>query len=514
MSRVRNALEFLQRYHQARDRYESVHRPRIEAARARYDQDINIPDDDDDLLEAQLREYFVDALLAALNWQLDAGGEDGLPSLIPEAQIRSSKSGNTRFLDYLGSNGGGDDPLLIVETKRPNSLLPKRKDAAGKGDVHSVADEPMASVLCDGLKGVGLTGTWNEWLETLRDYVNSVFDQSDHVPRRVVITSGRWLVIFVDPADTFLAAGTCHPDRVIVFVMGDGAWSENDEISTRYNEVFSLLEHQRVLNESPALTAGEIAFHIKRGEVNQAMHGLRLLYIEEPDFLAPAPVIKVMPVLLLRSIYGAWLQVESQTREILPYKKEELAEHMETIREVAVRLLSDINYRLGTALTPTSIETHYADETSFDVLHGVDRKRNVSTLHHEEYLIITGQHSHYFHLEPTVPACPHHNWGFSHQKGCANPPLVSIESRSTEPRSFFYSGEDHHCTHREVARAKSSQVTPGNRERCGSRSGRDFDPFCEIWGFERHLCCRSCVFEEVCTAAVVFTLPCQRVEQI
>ena len=81
------------------------------------------------------------------------------------------------------------------------------------------------------------------------------------------------------------------------------------------------------------------------------------------------------------------------------------------------------------------------------------------------------------------------------------PPLVSIESRSTEPRSFFYSGEDHHCTHREVARAKSSQVTPGNRESCGSRSGRDFDPFCEIWGFERHLCCRSCIFEEVCTAA-------------
>jgi hypothetical protein len=126
---------------------------------------------------------------------LDAGGEDGLPSLIPEAQIRSSQSDNTRFLDYLGSNGGTDDPLLIVETKRPNSLLPKRKVVAGKGDVHSVADEPMASVLCDGLKGVGLTGNWNKWLETLRDYVNSVFDQSNHVPRRVVIVPvyvGAW----------------------------------------------------------------------------------------------------------------------------------------------------------------------------------------------------------------------------------------------------------------------------------------------------------------------------------
>lgn len=509
MSRVRNALEFQQRYHQARARYETVHRPRIEAARAHYARDTVTPDEDD-LLEAQVREYFIDSLLSALNWQLDATGEDGLPNLIPEAQIRSLESGNTRFLDYLGLSGEGSAPLLIVETKRPNSPLPQREITAGKGDMQPAAAESVASIICAGLKGAELSGDWNKWLGTLRAYVELVVSRSGHVPRRVVLTSGRWLVLFVDPADSFLATGACEPDRVLVFGTEGGGWGENDEISTRYNEVFSWLEHQRVLNEAPALTAGEVAFHVRPEEVNRVMHGLRLLYIEEPDFLAPSPVIKVMPILLLRSRYGAWLQVESQTRYTLPYRKEELVEHLESTREVAAGLLADINYRLGTNLTPSSIESHYRDATSFEVLRGVNRKRAVTSPHHEEYLIITGQHTHYFRPEPTVTGCQHHNWGYSHQQGCASPALVSIQSRSTEPRSFFYSGEDHHCAHREVGRAKSSQITPANRERCGARSGRDLDPFCEIWGFERHLCCRTCIFEEVCTAADVFILPCRR----
>ena len=510
LSRVRNALEFLQRYHEARDRYDRIHRPRIEAARSRYDGPSYISEEDD-LLEAQVREYFVDALLRALNWQMDADTEKGFPNLIPEAQLRSTKSGKRRFLDYFGLSGNKDDPLLVVETKRPNSLLPRKKKASGKRSISTVPEDSVASVLSAGLKGTSLTEDWNEWLSTLRDYVTSVFDRSSHVPKRVVMTNGYWLIVFVDPADSFLSTGTCQTDRIVVFRMENGAWAEHDEIGSRYNEIFSLLEHQLVLNQSPALTVGEIAFHIKPHEVKKVMHGLRLLYIEEPDFFAPAPVIKVMPVVLLQSRYGAWLQVESRRPHAMPYKKEDLPEHLETIRKVAEDLLKEINVRLGATLRPSSIETHYKDEINFEILRGVERKRTASS-HHEEYLIITGQHSHYFHLDPTVPGCEHHNWGFSHRNGCASPQLVPIESRSTNPRSFFYSGEDHHCTHSDVSLAKSSQIKPHNRNLCGARSGRDFDPFCEIWGFERHLCCRSCIFEDICTAADVFKLPCKRVD--
>ena len=181
MSRVRNALDFRQRYHQARERYDNIHRPRIEAARSRYN-DHSYTSEEDDLLEAQVREYFVDALLTALNWQLDSDSENGLPNLIPEAQLRSTKSGKTRFLDYFGLTGTRDDPLLVVETKRPNSLLPRKKEAFGKRSISNVPEDSVAAVLSAGLKGTSLTEDWNEWLDTLRDYVTSVFDRSKHVP--------------------------------------------------------------------------------------------------------------------------------------------------------------------------------------------------------------------------------------------------------------------------------------------------------------------------------------------
>jgi hypothetical protein len=35
-------------------------------------------------------------------------------------------------------------------------------------------------------------------------------------------------------------------------------------------------------------------------------------------------------------------------------------------------------------------------------------------------------------------------------------------------------------------------------------------PFCEIFSFEEYLCCRVCAFEEVCTKAPAFRLPCER----
>jgi hypothetical protein len=92
------------------------------------------------------------------------------------------------------------------------------------------------------------------------------------------------------------------------------------------------------------------------------------------------------------------------------------------------------------------------------------------------------------------------------------PAVLSRLRNLTDSRAFSISGESHHCAHRDVADAKSSQITPKNRDRFGPRSGDDFTAFCELWRFERHLCCRTCILEDVCTSADVFALPCQRPE--
>jgi hypothetical protein len=191
----------------------------------------------------------------------------------------------------------------------------------------------------------------------------------------------------------------------------------------------------------------------------------------------------------------------------MPHEAEQLGEHVREVDEIAVAFLEDLNRRLGTNFTPATLESHYDSPDDFNALRGVVEQPK-DYPHYDEHVVVTGQNTHYFRLEPTVPDCPHHDWGNSNRENHAV--LVSIERRSTEPRAFFMSGELNHCAHRDVDVAKSNQITPANRNRCGARSGDDYDAFCELWRFEKRLCCRTCVFEDVCTKAPVFTLPCRR----
>jgi hypothetical protein len=503
VSRTRNAQEFLQKYHQIRYRYDELHRQRVEAFRTSYARNTNDITDLDDALEAHVREYYVDALLMALNWCMDVTIEDGLPNLLPEAPVRSLLTGRTRFLDYLGAENDGSVPLLIVETKRPNSPLPQRTTSSGQANLHALAQEPWPSVICAGLQGVSLSGEWNEWLDTLKDYVRSVHRRLGHAPRRVVLTSGRWIIIFTDPIDSFLGSGAPDTNRILVFTVEEC----RDLIAEHYGQIYYLLEHQHVLDEVPPLRVGEVAFHMTSNDIDCAMHGLRLLYIEEPGFLSASPVIKVMPIVFLRSRYGSWFCIESGREVAIPHAPDQLSNHLSTVKNIADGLLSEIGSRLGTILTLTTLESHYASAGDFEILPAVKGKPKQSR-HYDEYIIIMGHNTHYLRLEPTVNGCIHHSWGNSNREGSAAP--ISIQRRSTDPRSFFFSDENHHCAHRDVAVAKSSEITRENRQRCGARSGKDYDPFCEIWRFETQLCCRTCVFEGICTSAPVFRLPCYR----
>jgi hypothetical protein len=125
----------------------------------------------------------------------------------------------------------------------------------------------------------------------------------------------------------------------------------------------------------------------------------------------------------------------------------------------------------------------------------------------DQFVLFLGHDRHFLKAEPSVPNCPFHNWTDARARavewGSAN------LARSTRPRSFFMSGEIHHCAHRAVAGTKASPIGPTNRDRCGPRSGNDGQAFCEIFRFEVSLCCRTCAFEQVCSKAAVFHLPCR-----
>jgi hypothetical protein len=147
---------------------------------------------------------------------------------------------------------------------------------------------------------------------------------------------------------------------------------------------------------------------------------------------------------------------------------------------------------------------HYSDQSSFDLLRGVsERKKN-------EFVLITGSESHFLRKEPTVAACPFHDWKQIPIRSARRPAEVPLLSPNTDQRAFFATPGLHHCAHEQVYQAKRSPITEANRQHCGPRSGENYAAFCEIFAFERHLCCRTCVFEEVCTRASVFHLPCER----
>lgn len=484
MSRVRNANEFLMMFRKIQEDYTSHFAPMIARIRNAYARDNPERSNIDAVLEAHNRKYRIDCFLAALNWEPDVTPEKNPihPNLIPEVPIRSKEKNTTRFLDYLGLERNTINPLIIVEAKRPNAQLPPTTFEVTSS---------YSQIISRGLSAGTLIGDWNGWLKDLRDYVGSVYKKSNRVPERVVLTNGDWWVLFLDPSDAFLENGTFDSTRIIVF--------ENDsDIEKRYNEVFRYLEYQSVLRKIDSITPGELRFLVDPKDVDRAMHGLRLVYIEQQGLYKVSPIIKVAPVIFLHSKNGIWLPpVEgSQIDHEIPHRKDLLDEHLKEVQQVAEKLFS----RIGISLLPLPLLKHFEDENLFESINGVKEYEK------NKFLIVTGDKTHYLLPEPSVLNCPHHEWKKSWDIGvsCKSP----VYNPSINPRSYFISGDNHYCAHRDVGESKASQITPLNKDRCGLRSGKLNEAFCEIWQFEQFLCCRACTFETVCSNSKIFQLPC------
>lgn len=243
------------------------------------------------------------------------------------------------------------------------------------------------------------------------------------------------------------------------------------------------------------------------------MHGLRLEYTKLVGMYGfERQEIRVAPLLLIHAQNGDWFRFERREETSIhkvPSSASSLPEHLQAVKTSAEELLQEVNRVVGKALTPNSLVEHYANREAFVTLPGVKEDTTVSEKKRREFIVLTGTHTHYLLPEPSVGDCPHHFWEQCQAQGVAvNTPILG--RGTTQPRCFFPSGQLHHCAHRDVARIKSCPIDPHNREQCGCRSGRDYEAFCEIAPFEEYLCCRTCVFEEVCTKAPVFYLPCQR----
>lgn len=487
--RTRNAAEFLERYRRIQTDYEAGPIPRLAELRRIYAGGRDVGEAA--LLEAHVRRYLVDPMLEALNWPISLAADPEQPDLAVEIPVRSQMRGTVRFLDYLGLDRETGRPLLIVETKHPDDPWPELTTAARTIE--------GAEAIARGLTGERVRGGWDEWLVTLRDYVRSVKSQTGDTPRRVVITNGFWIAIFLNPTSAFLQNEPV--DQKEIFFC-----KTRDEVEKNATQIFLHLEHQEVLGRCGELLPGGLGFMVAAGDVHKVMHAVRVRYSPSPRVYRSRPVITVAPIILLQARTGTWLRVGAEWESELPVDSENHADHVASVADKARNLLSRVNTALGTGFQPSPLTA-----ISGSVLSAEDPLDNehptFSELRADEYFIVTGNHPHFLLAGVDSRTCEFHDWHGSQRAGVAST-NAPIDFPSLEERSFFTSRGEHHCSHIDVHAAKRAALNRESLRHTGPRGGHVGEAFCILWPLERHLCCRTCVFQRICLAGTGFRLPC------
>ena len=112
--------------------------------------------------------------------------------------------GSRRFMDYLGYENGVDEPLLVVEAKRPTDF-----PIPANGSMET-ASALVAKWLADPTSAPGL---WNKWLASSQGLCSISRTSHGSISSTTAITDGNWLLIFEQASGFFAKGGTPKPDH-------------------------------------------------------------------------------------------------------------------------------------------------------------------------------------------------------------------------------------------------------------------------------------------------------------
>jgi hypothetical protein len=469
-------------------------------------------------LECHTRDFCLDHLLASLNWQLS-------PSLDPQeyitanlvieqspdadgrVRIRDELSERSRRMDYLGHDRATDEPLVVVEAKRPSVSLPGTTPSLASPDAHD-AGRVIAKAL-EKLKAGEeipkrlLNGDWREAIVQVRNYCRTIKEARNTWPRKAVLSNGDWLINFANPENAFGSdtGAEIQPHLILVF-------ESRSRMLQHHTLLWGQLEYSTLGTVDRRILVGQVGFVADPTMLETCSHGVRVSYTVKSGNFRRAPLLSVSPVLFVRGRGGGFVQVASSFDLEIPIDRDaSITEHIRAVREAGQSLKRQLEDRVlgGRTLDLVTVQSHCADP-------GALRLRPVvQVLSHpdgEGFLLLTGEASHFILEADEFANCPHHRFASSRADGVAQQTGPLLES-VLDPKSYLIDGSPHHCTHREVFAIKREQVTEANRERCGHRGMVVGGAFCGVWRFEQFLCCRSCVFHPVCVQAQAFSLPCR-----
>jgi hypothetical protein len=463
-----------------------------------------------DWLECHARDFFIDHLLGALNWQkapqFDA--HEYLQNNVTIEQHTDFGDDTTwrdedekrKRMDYFGFERATDQPLLIVEAKRPRLRLPQGTcdDIATVFRNYLVRSRNRSY----NARPIGLIADWVDCLDQIRLYARDVFVRFGRWPKRVAVSNGEWLVIFVEPETAFGTLAATSAGMIVICDSWD-AISQNADVIWKYLEYRSLTSHQSQCEPS------ELPFLIDPEAVESCMFAVKVLYARKPSHYQREPCIFIVPELILKSSGVSFMRTGFPGWEDeLPSGNGPLAEHLRAVETEALRLKRRVEELLGRGELPLiPVGTHMRDVDAFKLFSTVSQLVHKGSDGELAVLAVTGSETHFLSSSEQYQACVHHHHSESLRINAAYH-QHAISRPSVENHSHFTDGSEFHCTHREVFTPKRQPVTEDNRERCGPRSSSDSGAFCELWRFEQMLCCRTCVYQEVCLSSSVFRIPC------
>lgn len=433
-----------------------------------------------DLHEHATRVYFLDELIELLGWSLGLGGD-----VVEEARLKDK---TTTRMDYLGKACETDVPALLIEAKAwEKPFLQPRKDGAFRVDDvlakaidhWRVGGEPATSPLA---------GEWPDYIVQVGNYVSRLYKLHGHRLPRAVISSGQWVVVFIDPVAAFVE-GPAHSTSIKFF--------EKKNYKSDAPQLYELLSKDSLVLETPAsVRPTEVLNFLTSNTLDKCFYAVLVSYetAGTPVF-GKKPRISIHPALVLQDLDGMRLTVLEETDpEYMEYGRDEdgvslfLDVHVASIREAAAALLRRTSEQLGVKLHPSST----VDFRGFarQPLHGAEVVKSfVKDLpnHKDNWIVVTGQDTHFVRARPDL-ACDFHSWGTC--KAARRAAGDSAIMRPTiKPRALFADEKPHHCAHRDVLDRRRTR--------------------CQVPMIDERLCCRGCMFAPVCWPGTVKPpLPC------
>lgn len=440
----------------------------------------------EELLERPTRRFLVDGLLRALDWDPDVPDQ-----VVEEVRSRDRNSGRPLFFDYLG-RAQDRSPAMLVEAKRFNADLPQRR-GGGVPPSHE-----MGRLICDGLtllkagrNELEVLSSWKGWLTDLIGYVKSLSESEQKGLARVVITAGQWLIVFKRPYVSFVADAVLDQDDVVCF-------SSFEEMETRSNEIFDLLNRARLIDTLPlTMDIGEAHAVIQPTDIQAMFRGVVVSTQRVGPKRASYPHRTVIPAVVFLvgrrefavTRYGGQHVVEPITIDGLGDFLRRLATEGDAFEAAVLRDFGreDLRPAPVTEFPPTPrtlVESAHppliASTAARAAANQPQRPRLVLEVDESgvaaDYLAITGDVWFYKAAAPFAGDCKFHSYPAARKAGFAG----EKASMGERPDSYTASGDLHHCEHQ----ALLSQRRPEGR--------------CQLKALETHLCCRACIFHNIC----------------